>query len=176
MPSNNNHNGRQQKTEEIYRLYEEALRLLHQKEYEEAHSLLLEVSSFFADEPEVLARVEAYVKVCETNLAEEKAPPKTAESMFDLGVLHHNAGHYKAALDCFVKALKLANGDQDHIYYAMAASEIPLGNIDTALKNLRKSIEIREENRFVARNDPDFEPLAQNREFQALVRPQKNEG
>ncbi|MFQ5930471.1 MAG: hypothetical protein ACE5MK_12310 [Acidobacteriota bacterium] len=75
-------------------------------------------------------------------------------------------------MHCYSRALKLSKKKNDHIYYALAATELSTGNIDNALKYLKKAIEIKEENRFFAYNDPDFERLATNQKFRELIHPE----
>jgi len=54
----------------------------------------------------------------------------------------------------------------------MASSEAGQGNRDKAIGYLKKAIQMKSELRFMARSDPDFEPLAETSEFRELVRPQ----
>lgn len=151
-------------------MYGKALGFLNQRRYRDARKLFLEIRDEFPAATEVLGRVNTFLTICETQLKKKKeTPPTTAEEFFDLGVLYHNEGQYEQALECFSSALKLTRKDSSHIHYAMAATQSQLGNVEKALKSLRRSIELREENRFFARNDPDFEPLAKNDEYRDLV-------
>ncbi|MFB3067907.1 MAG: hypothetical protein ACE1ZI_01440, partial [Acidobacteriota bacterium] len=79
---------------------------------------------------------------------------------------------YDQALANYSRALKLSKTDRDHILYAMAATALSVGNTDDALKHLEKAIQLNQENRFFAHNDPDFEPLTTNQEFQKLIFPE----
>jgi tetratricopeptide (TPR) repeat protein len=162
--------------QKLYELYQEALSQLYQKNYAEARSMLASIREEHSEDQEFLARVDTYLKICEANLKKEApSPPGTAEELFDLGVIHHNAGDHKKAVDCFQKALAVSEIEADYIYYALAASEVPLGNTDSALLHLKRAIEIRPENRFMARSDPDFELLMQNSRFQEMVRSQRSD-
>lgn len=162
---------------EVYRLYEKAVSLLHRKQYREARELFLAIADRFPEEIEVLDRVNAFLRICESHLRKRReAAPATAEEFFDRGVIHHNAGQYHQALEAFSAALKLTRRDSAYIHYAIAAAEVHLGNHEKALKSLKRAIELKEEHRFFARNDPDFEPLTQNRKFLELIRSPKPEG
>ncbi len=126
----------------------------------------------YPNEIEVSARARTFSKVCDNNLrTQKKYSPVTPEEIFDQGVFHHNAGQYDQALVHYSRALKLSKGNRDHILYAMAATAISTGNTDDALKHLEKAIQINQENRFFAHNDPDFEPLTTDQEFQKLIFP-----
>jgi tetratricopeptide (TPR) repeat protein len=160
----------------LFELYQEALSQLYQKNYAEAKSMLTRIREEHSEDQEFLARVDTYLKICDANLKRETpSAPDNAEDLFDLGVIHHNAGDHKKAVDCFQKALATTDKEVDYIYYALAASEVPLGNTESALLHLKRAIEIRPENRFMARSDPDFELLAQNSRFQEMVRSQKSD-
>jgi tetratricopeptide (TPR) repeat protein len=161
--------------QKLFELYQEALSQLHQKNYAEARSMLTRIREEHSEDQEFLARVDTYLKICESNLNREAlASPGTAEEFFDLGVIHHNSGDHKKAVDCFEKALAASEKEADYIYYALAASQLPLGNTESALLHLKRAIEIRPENRYIARNDPDFELLTDNRQFLEMVKPQRS--
>ena len=102
----------------------------------------------------------------------EEKQPQTGEEVFHQGVVCHNAGKFDEALDCFSRALKLTKKEKDHIHYALAATEASVGNNENALRHLREAIQIRQENRFFANNDPDFEFLHENEQFAELLHPE----
>ncbi len=165
-----------QKTEprkDAYRLYEHSLKLLHEKKYQQAKSTLHEIREGFPDNLELMARVSELLKVTERRAASEEFAPDDPTSWVDRGVVFHNLREYARALECYKKALeKVEDQDQDYVYYAMASSEAGQGNRDKALGYLKKAIQMKNELRFTARSDPDFEPLADSSEFRELVRPQ----
>lgn len=157
---------------EMYKTYEEALRLLHHKKYRKAHGVFTQLLKKYPQETEVAARVNSFMRVCERQLESPKQEnADTADEVFNQAVIHHNSSQYQEALDLYTRALKLAKKRKDHIYYALAATELSLGNTDNALKHLAKAIDMNQDNRFFAHNDPDFEPLASNQKFRELVRP-----
>ncbi len=163
------------KQKNIYHLYEQALKLLFQSKYKPARDLFLKLKDTFPEQIDVLARVNSFLAVCDSRLHDqEEKPPSNAEDFFDLGVVNHNLESYEVAKNCFTQALKLEKKDSDYIYYALAATEVCLGNSEKALRHLAKAIEIKEDNRFFAGNDPDFGSLEKNEEFQDLVRSQRN--
>ena len=155
----------------VYKAYEEALKLFHKKQFAKAKDRLTQVISKFPEETEVLARVQSFLKVCERQLKSHKATANSPEELFNQAVFYHNAGQHERALENYARALKLSKKDQDHIYYAMAATELSMGSIDTALKHLEQAIQMNQENRFFAHNDPDFQLLATDTKFQELVQP-----
>jgi tetratricopeptide (TPR) repeat protein len=155
----------------VYKAYEEALKLFHKKQYAKAKDRLTQVIKKFPEETEVLARVRIFLKVCERQLKSHKDTASSPEELFNQAVFYHNAGQYERALENYARALKVSKKDQDHIYYAMAATELSMGSTDKALKHLEQAIQMNQENRFFAHNDPDFQILATDTTFQELVQP-----
>ena len=155
----------------VYKAYEEALKLFHKKQYAKAKERLTKVITRFPEETEVLARVQSFLRVCERQLENRKETANSPEEIFNQAVFYHNSGQHELALESYSRALKLSKKDQDHIYYAMAATELLRGNMNTALKHLEKAIQMNQENRFFAHNDPDFQLLATDKDFQDLIQP-----
>ncbi len=160
-------------SKELYRLYEHALDLLHQNSYKKARNQFVRLLEKFPTDIEITSRAKAFIRVCDRHLdREQKQPALTSEDIFNQAVIHHNASRYEEALTTLSQAMKLTPKRKDHIHYAMAAAEIGMGNTDQGLKYLKKAIEMNEENRFFARNDPDFEPVIKNAAFQELLHPE----
>ena len=153
-------------------LYAQALSLLHQKKHKPASKQFTRLIETFPGEIAVIARARSFLRICERYLLDpKKDSARTPEEIFNQGVFYHNDGRYDEALGDYSRALKLSKKNNDHIYYAMAATELSMGNADDALQHLEKAIQLNEENRFFANNDPDFEPLATNNRFRNLVHP-----
>ena len=153
-------------------LYAQALSLLHQKKHKPASKQFTRLIETFPGEIEVITRAQSFLRICDRHLPEpQKDPARTPEEIFNQGVFYHNDGRYDKALGDYSRALKLSKKNNDHIYYAMAATELSMGNADDALNHLEKAIQLNEENRFFAYNDPDFEPLATNNRFRNLIHP-----
>lgn len=173
MASEHSRNQKTQPRKDAYHLYEQSLKLIHAKKYDQARSLLEEIKHDFPDNLELQARVNELLKVSERRTGSKEKLPEDPTSLVDRGVVFHNLGEYDQALACYTKALEKAeNKDQDYIFYAMASSEAGQGNTDKAIGYLKKAIQLKNELRFMARSDPDFETLADSAEFRDLVRPQ----
>jgi tetratricopeptide (TPR) repeat protein len=90
--------------------------------------------------------------------------------MLNYGVVLHNRGEFDQA----VKYLRLAvakHPRNEHALYCLAASQARAGEAEDALKALRSAITANPTSRSQARQDPDFERLRGEAEFQALVAP-----
>ena len=160
-------------SKELYKLYEQALELLYQSSYKKARNKFVRLVEKFPTDIEITSRAKAFIRVCDRHLErQQKQPALTSEDIFNQAVIHHNASRYEEALTTLSQAMKLTRKRKDHIHYTMAAVEICMGNTDQGLKHLKKAIEMNEENRFFARNDPDFEPVTQDAAFQQMIHPE----
>ena len=57
----------------------------------------------------------------------------------------------------------------EKIVYLIAGTYALMGERQQAIENLEKSIKLEETNRIYARNDPDFESIYNEPEFEELV-------
>ncbi len=158
---------------ELYKLYEQGLRFLHRKSYEKARNKFIQLLEKFPTDIEVTSRAKTFVQICDRHLdLKQNQPALNPEIIFNQAAIHHNAKRYEEALETLSQAIKLTPKRRDHIYYSMAAAEVCIGNTTQGLTYLRKAITMNEENRFFANNDPDFEPIADNPEFEELIHPE----
>jgi tetratricopeptide (TPR) repeat protein len=117
---------------------------------------------------EVTARSRTYLAVAEARLRTELALPRDADSLYDRGVIELNRGEYVAAQELFERALR-REPEAAHIHYGLAASRARLGAIDTALKSLRRALDLQPTLRIRAQRDQDLNPLRSDPEFDQLV-------
>lgn len=117
---------------------------------------------------EVTARARTYLAVAEARLRSELALPRDADSLYDRGVIELNRGEYVAAQELFERALR-REPEAAHIHYGLAASRARLGAIDTALKSLRRALDLQPTLRIRAQRDQDLNPLRSDPEFDQLV-------
>ncbi len=122
----------------------------------------------YASVSEVTARARTYLAIAEARLRTELTPPRDADSLYDRGVIELNRGEYVAAQELFERALK-REPDAAHIHYGLAASRARLGAIDTALKSLRRALDLQPTLRIRAQRDHDLNPLRSDPEFDVLV-------
>ena len=117
---------------------------------------------------EVTARARTYLAVAEARLRTELTLPRDADSLYDRGVIELNRGEYVAAQELFERALR-REPEAAHIHYGLAASRARLGAIDTALKSLRRALDLQPTLRIRAQRDQDLNPLRSDPEFDQLV-------
>lgn len=150
------------------RAFEQAIKIFNRHEFARAYEAFESVIERFPDEPEILARARAYLMICQQRLSHSPAPPRTAEALYDRGVIELNRGQVGQAILLFEKALRLEPG-ADHIVYALASAYAKGGNAERALEMLKQCISKSETYRIHARRDPDFRSLYTHEGFQKLV-------
>ena len=158
------------------KVYEAGLKLMHSNKFDRAKAKLEELISQYPTETELLDRATLLIQVCEKRIRDnrDKAPKlKTADDYYEVGVAELNRHEFDSAREHLEHAMKLAP-KADHVHYALAAASALEGERDAALESLRKAIQCRDQNRFQAANDPDFESLSADSEFIQLVTSDEN--
>jgi len=136
--------------------------------FAEARNQFRSLVEKYASVSEVTARARTYLAVSEARLRTELALPRDADSLYDRGVIELNRGEYVAAQELFERALR-REPEAAHIHYGLAASRARLGAIDTALKSLRRALDLQPNLRIRAQRDQDLNPLRSDPEFEQLV-------
>lgn len=150
------------------RAFEAAHKEFARGRFTEARSQFRALVEEYASVSEVAARARTYLAVSEARLRTELALPKDADSLYDRGVIELNRGEYVAAQELFERALR-REPEAAHIHYGLAASRARLGAIDTALKSLRRALDLQPKLRIRAQRDQDLNPLRSDPEFEQLV-------
>ena len=136
--------------------------------FAEARNMFRHLVDKYTTVSEVTARARTYLAVAEARLRTELALPRDADSLYDRGVIELNRGEYVAAQELFERALR-REPEAAHIHYGLAATRARLGAIDTALKSLRKALDLQPNLRIRAQRDQDLNPLRSDPEFDLLV-------
>lgn len=150
------------------RAFEDALKVFNRHDFVTAKSSFENLLIKFGEQQEVIAGVRPYLAICEQRLAKVEAVPRTAEALYNRGVLEYNNGNTQNAISLFEKALK-SEPRADHIMYSLAAAYARSGDVAKTLDYLRRAIVVRPVHRSHARRDPDFNSLHPNEDFQELV-------
>jgi tetratricopeptide (TPR) repeat protein len=157
--------------EQQLKLFEEALVHFQQQRYSKAKPLFEKVlvgpNNEFAD------RARVHLRIAEQRIQPaESAVPRSPEEHYQHGVAMMNMGRWDEAREHLAKARKLAP-KADHVIYAMAALDCLTGEAESAMENLKISIQLRPENRYHARNDEDFAFLQEDPRFTELLYPDR---
>lgn len=145
--------------------FETAVRYFQKKDYEKATLLFEKVAA--GPIREIADRARVHLRFCESKLHQESRP-KTAEGYYARGVAALNSRDFDRALHFLAKSNEMSP-NQEYVHYALAAVYGLSGNSDKAINHLEKAIELRPQNRLQARQDEDFQVLADDPRFSRLL-------
>lgn len=149
--------------------YEAGLKAMQEHKFEKAKGLLEKI---IASGPRELAdRARVHLTNCNQQLSGSSANFKTAEEHFDYAVSLMNSGQYEQARGHMEKILK-QNPKSDFAYYGLSVVDCLSGQVESSLKNLEEAIRMNPQNRFQARNDSDFQNMADDPRFTELLYPE----
>jgi len=149
--------------------YEAGLKAMQEHKFEKAKGLLEKI---IASGPRELAdRARVHLNTCIQQLSAASSSFKTHEEHFDYAVSLMNAGQYDQARGHMEKILK-QNPKADFAYYGLAVVDCLSGQVESSLKNLGEAIRMNHHNRFQARNDSDFQNMADDPRFTELLYPE----
>jgi tetratricopeptide (TPR) repeat protein len=149
--------------------YEAGLKAVQEHKFEKAKGLLEKI---IASGPRELAdRARVHLNNCNQQLSGSSSNFKTAEEHFDYAVSLMNSGQYDQARGHMEKILK-QNPKADFAYYGLAVVDCLSGQVESSLKNLGEAIRMNHQNRFQARNDSDFQNMADDPRFTELLYPE----
>lgn len=151
--------------------YEAAVRYIQKQNYEKAKEILDRLVT--SAPAEVADRVRVHLRLCEQKLHPPVKPLKSVEDLYVAGISELNGRRLERSLEYLTRAEK-AEPKREEIHYALAAAYALQGNSEAALEHLKKSIDLRPQNRFQARQDEDFHVLSPDHRFQSLVNPEQS--
>ena len=150
-------------------MYENGVRALQRHDYPGAAVQFRAIMERYPEERELQERSHLYLRVCERETARRPATPQTPQEQVYAATVALNAGDAATALEHLRRALSGAP-DSDHAHYIMAVALTARGGDSVqAVEHLRQAITLNPENRALARQDPDLEPLRFTDEFRDLV-------
>ncbi|MFZ0480593.1 MAG: tetratricopeptide repeat protein [Terriglobales bacterium] len=148
--------------------YEVGVRALQERKFEKAKTSLQKVLA--GPNKSLVDRAQVYIASCEQHLETPVLHFKTSEEHFDYTISLMNTGDYVTAREHFDKLLK-QEAKTDYVLYGLAALHCLTGHVEDALKTLSEAIEANPALRFQARNDADFQNLAEDPRFTELLYP-----
>jgi tetratricopeptide (TPR) repeat protein len=149
--------------------YESAIKAMQEHKFEKAKSLLEKILA--GGTRELMDRARVHLNLCNQQLAGASTNFKTQEEHFDYAVSLMNSGQFDQARGHLEKILK-QNAKADFAYYGMAVVDCLTGQVEASLKNLGEAIRLNPQNRFQARNDSDFQNMADDPRFTELLYPE----
>lgn len=152
--------------------HEAGLRAMQEHKFERAKSLFQKVVA--GPSRELADRAAVHLNTCNQQLARASNVFKTVEEHYDYAVSLMNLGDYVGAREHLDKLIK-QSPKADYVSYGLAVLECLTGHFEDSLKRLQEAIKLNPANRFQARNDSDFQALADDPRFTELLYPESEE-
>jgi tetratricopeptide (TPR) repeat protein len=122
----------------------------------------------YPDEKELHERVRLYLNICQRQATPREQAPQTIEERLYAATLSINGGRYDEAI-AHLRLVRDEDPDNDHALYMLAVAHAQRGEPAEAVAHLERAIALNPENRALARNDPDLEPLRGDDAFRAAL-------
>jgi len=153
---------------EAVALYERGLEALQGHEYERAGNLFSSVLRQYPEEKELQERVRLYLNICQRQASSRESAPQTIDERLYAATLAINGGNYDQAL-LHLRLVRDEDPDNDHALYMLAVAHAQRGEPAEAIAHLERAIALNPENRGLAKNDPDLEPLRHDDAFRSAL-------
>lgn len=148
--------------------YESGLRAMQERKFDKAKGFFQKVIGGSARD--LADRASVHLNACNQHLEKPSTQFKTPEEHYDYAVSLINVGDYVSAREHLEKLSK-QSPKCDYVAYGMAALDCLTGHVEDALRNLDEAIHLNPALRFQARNDSDFQHLAEDPRFTELLYP-----
>jgi tetratricopeptide (TPR) repeat protein len=149
--------------------YEAGLRAMQEHKFDKAKPLFQKVLT--GPSRELADRANVHLNACNQHVERSVATQfKTPEEHFDYAVSLMNVGDYVSAREHLEKLAKQAP-KADYVTYGMAALDCLTGRVEDALRRLEEALRANPLLRYQARNDSDFQNLAEDPRFTELLYP-----
>jgi tetratricopeptide (TPR) repeat protein len=153
---------------EAVAVYERGLEALQRHAYQQAANLLESVLRLYPEEKELHERVRLYLNICQRQAAQRETAPRTIDERLYAATLAINGGQYDQAIS-HLRLVRDEDPDNDHAIYMLAVAHAQRDEHAEAVAHLERAIALNPENRALARNDPDLEPLRDDDAFRAAL-------
>ena len=148
--------------------YETGLRALQEHKYEKAKLALQKVIA--GANKELADRAAVHLSTCNQHLDRVTNQFKSPEEHYDYAISLMNVGDYVMAREHLEKLSKQVP-KADYVAYGLAALDCLTGHVEDSLRHLDSAIRLNAALRFQARNDSDFQNLAEDPRFTELLYP-----
>jgi tetratricopeptide (TPR) repeat protein len=148
--------------------YEAGLRAMQEHKFDKARASLQKVLA--GPSKELIDRATVHLNACNQHLDRAANQFKNPEEHFDFAVSLMNVGDYVSAREHLEKLSK-QTPKADYVAYGLAALDCLTGHVEDSLRHLDEAIKMNAALRFQARNDSDFQNLAEDPRFTELLYP-----
>lgn len=150
-------------------LYSQAIKDFRKGDYEKATASFESLIEKFPEEFELADRSRVYLTICKRGDRKESVSLKTLDDYLFYGQMKINQADYEGALKLLEKALEFKK-EEAKIYFLMATAYVLSGHQEESLEALKKAIQKDKSMAILAQNEPDFQPLWEDKRFKVLVK------
>lgn len=148
--------------------YEAGLRAMQEHKFEKARGYLQKVVA--GPSRELADRASVHLSACNQQVDRVTTEFSNAEEHYDYAVSLMNLGDYVGAREHLEK-LATQSPKSEYVVYGLAALDCLTGRVEESLRHLDEAIRLNPAVRFQARNDSDFQNLAEDPRFTELLYP-----
>lgn len=148
--------------------YEAGLRAMQEHKFDKARGHLQKVVT--GPSKELADRASVHLNACNQQTERVATQFKSPEEHYDYSVSLMNVGDYVGAREHLDKLSKQVP-KADYVAYGLAALDCLTGHVEDSLRHLDEAIRLNAALRFQARNDSDFQNLAEDPRFTELLYP-----
>jgi tetratricopeptide (TPR) repeat protein len=149
--------------------YEAGLRAMQEHKFDKAKPQFQKVIA--GPSKELADRAIVHLNTCNQHLERSAATQfKTPEEHYDYAVSLMNIGDYVTAREHLDKLQKQVP-KADYVVYGLAALDCLTGHVEDSLRRLEEALRLNPQLRYQARNDSDFQNLAEDPRFTELLYP-----
>jgi tetratricopeptide (TPR) repeat protein len=148
--------------------YEAGLRAMQEHKFDKAKACLQKVVA--GPSKELADRASVHLNACNQQGEKTAIQFKSPEEHYDYAVSLMNVGDYVGAREHLEKLAKQAP-KADYVAYGLAALDCLTGHVEDSLRHLAEALRSNPALRFQARNDSDFQNLAEDPRFTELLYP-----
>lgn len=149
--------------------YESGLRAMQEHKFDKAKPHFQKVLA--GPSKELADRAAVHLNTCNQHLERSTATQfKTLEEHYDFAVSLINLGDYVTAREHLDKLYK-QSPKTDYVLYGLAALDCLTGHVEDSLRRLDEALKLSPQLRYQARNDSDFQNLAEDPRFTELLYP-----
>jgi tetratricopeptide (TPR) repeat protein len=146
-----------------------AVKEFHKGEFEKAIESFKGFIEKFPVDKEIVDRAKSYLSIAQKRPRKESVTLKGFEDHTRYGIVKINQGDHAGAVKVLEKALDFKE-KEGLVYFLLADVHSLMGQADSALDYLKKAIQKDKTFSVLAQNEPDFEPLWEDKKFKLIVK------
>jgi tetratricopeptide (TPR) repeat protein len=155
--------------QKVLAAFGQGIKEFHKGDFEKASELLEDFIAKHPSEREVVDRARTYLAIARKRPKKEAVSLREFDDYYRWSVVRINQRDFEGAMKLLQKALDFKE-KEGLVYYLLADVHCLMGQPDPCLDHLKKAIQKDKMFSTLAQNEPDFEPLWDDKKFKLLVR------